>query len=97
MSNKITFTVLIKSVPGKSDELKTAIVELIGHTIKEPGCELFKVFQHNEDPEQFTLWEIFISQQAMQEHMAKDYTQDYFSLGLALETKGIQHSDIYAS
>lgn len=94
MSEKVAMTAFIKAAPGQAAPLKQAIEELIEKTLEEPGCEIFKVFQCDEDPEQFVLWEIFTDQAALQEHMAKDYTKKYFSLGLALETTATRHSEL---
>ena len=94
MNEKIEITAFIKSAPGHSEALKKAIVELIEETVKEPGCIEFQVFQNNKDPEEFILWEIFRSQEDMQEHMAKDYTKKYLSSGLTLSTKTIRQANL---
>lgn len=94
MSKKIEVTVLIRAKPGRTEELKLAILALIKQTINEPGCEVFKVFQHDDDSELFTLWEVFNNQLAMHEHMQKDYTKKYFALDLVESVFGTQHSEL---
>ncbi|MFC0225475.1 putative quinol monooxygenase [Serratia aquatilis] len=94
MSHKAEATALIKSKPGKAAELKTAILELIEETVKEPGCELFKVFQNDTNPEEFTLWEIFSTPSALKEHLEKSYTQKFFSLELTASVSAIHHSQL---
>lgn len=91
MNHKTEATVLIKSKAGKAQELKSAILDLIEETLNEPGCELFKVFQHKANPEEFTLWEIFSNPAALKEHMDKSYTQQFFSLGLTESISASHH------
>ena len=94
MSHKTEATVLIQSKAGKAEELKAAMQELIDETLKEPGCELFKIFQHDGNPEAFTLWEIFSNPSALTEHMDKSYTQKFFSLGLTESLSAIHHAQL---
>ena len=94
MQKKIENTAFVYAVSGQSKSLKSAIIELVEQTLKEPGCEIFKVFQCDEDPEQFILWEVFSDELALQDHLSKDYTKKYFALGLALSTTVISHSEL---
>lgn len=94
MNKKIETTAFIKSKPGRSEELKAAILDLIEETLKESECEIFKVFQSHEDPEEFILWEVFATPSALQEHMEKSYTKKYFSLNLAETTSAIHHAEL---
>ncbi|PHI29416.1 putative quinol monooxygenase [Budvicia aquatica] len=94
MSHKTEATVLIQAKAGKAEELKSAMQELIDETLKEPGCELFKIFQHDGNPEAFTLWEIFSNPSALKEHMDKSYTQKFFSLGLTEPLSAIHHAQL---
>lgn len=94
MREKIEMTVLIKSKPGRAEALKHAILELIKHTLDEPGCEVFKVFRHHENTDLFTLWEVFSHQSAMDEHMQQDYTKKYFSLDLVESVSGTRHTEL---
>ncbi|WP_165041393.1 putative quinol monooxygenase [Dysgonomonas sp. ZJ709] len=94
MSNKIESTVILKCAPNKIEEFKIAVAELIKETVKEPGCELFRIFQNNEKPDEFILWEIFTNEWAMQEHMKKEHEKKYFALGLFEPLSAIHHSEI---
>lgn len=82
MNQKIESTAILKCKADKIDEFKLAIVELVRETIKESGCEYFKMFQSNENPEEFILWEIFNSQEALDIHMESEHTKKCFALGL---------------
>lgn len=94
MNHKAEATALIKSKPGKEAELKSAILDLIEETVKEPGCELFKIFQNESNPQEFTLWEIFTDQSALQEHLQKSYTLNFFALELTESISAIHHRQL---
>lgn len=82
MSKKIESTVILKCKPDKIEEFKIVVKQLIAKTVKEPGCELFRIFQNKEKADEFVLWEIFKDEKAMEIHMNAEYTQACFALGL---------------
>lgn len=91
---QIEMTAHIRSVEGKSEQLKAEIQQLVVKTTEETGCLEFKVFQDNEDMNHFILWEIFENQEALTEHLQKEYTQKYFNCGLVEETRVIRQQQI---
>lgn len=90
MNQKIESTAILKCKADKIEEFKLAIIELVRETEKEPGCEYFKIFQSNEKPEEFILWEIFDNQEALNIHMESEHTKKCFALGL-FELVSITH------
>lgn len=82
MNRKIESTAVLKCKADKIEEFKLAIIELINKTVKEPGCEYFKIFQSDEKPDEFILWEIFENQEALDIHMESAHTRKCFALGL---------------
>lgn len=94
MDNRIEMTALISAVPGQADKLEQVIQSLVEQTLLEVGCIEFQVFRDLDDAQQFILWEIFEDQRALQDHLQQDYTQDYFSSGLAETTRVIKHRKI---
>ena len=94
MEKIIEMTAMIQSVKGKGCELRAEIEKLVKLTRDEPGCIEFKVFQHNDAPDHFVLWEIFENQKALQDHMQKGYTRKYFECNLVEETKVIKHTQV---
>jgi len=47
----------------------------------EPGCFLFRVFETPNENE-LMIWEVFASEDALQEHYKTPYTEAYFKKGL---------------
>lgn len=90
MTKKIESTAILNCKADKIEELKTALIELVNETVKEPGSELFRFFQNNEKPEEFVLWEIFKDQEALDLHMNSTHTQKIFALDL-FELVSITH------
>jgi quinol monooxygenase YgiN len=84
--DRLEMTALISAKPGKEAELKAALREVVAQTVKEPGCITFQVFEDRENPGKFVLWEIFKSQEALREHINKDYTKAYFATGFMERT-----------
>lgn len=82
MSNKIESTVILKCKADKIEEFKTAVSEFVSETVKESGCELFKILQNRDKSDEFTLWEIFTNQESLDIHMKSLHTQKIFALGL---------------
>jgi quinol monooxygenase YgiN len=61
---------------GKENELLEAIYNVMGQTLKEPGCKRFVFYQHVEDPKILTAIEKFASQAAFDAHVAAPYTKN---------------------
>lgn len=87
MSELIEATAFIKPAPGRADELRERLRVVVAETLKEPGCLEFQIFELADDPGHFVLWEKFASQSALEEHMAAEWTRDYFASGAAGSTE----------
>jgi quinol monooxygenase YgiN len=83
-------TALISAVPGREADLRDRLIDLVARTVAEPGCIRFEVFEVPDSPGRFVLWEVFRDTQALQEHLATDYTQAYFASGLTAGTEVIR-------
>lgn len=87
MSARLEMTAFITPKPGKVDELRKRIKEVVDLTVKEPGCLEFKIFERQDRPGHFVLWEIFESEEALRVHIDTDYTRAYFASGLVEKTE----------
>ncbi|MFZ5895442.1 MAG: putative quinol monooxygenase [Myxococcota bacterium] len=87
MSERLQMTAFITPKPGKADQLRARLREVVDLTVKEPGCIEFQVFEELENPGHFILWEIFESQDALREHINMEYTRAYFASGLIESTR----------
>lgn len=93
-NKKVESTVVLKCKVGKVQEFKIAVSKLVNETVKEPGCEIFKIFQNNAQPDEFILWEIFRSEEALNIHMKSTHTQECFSLGLFEVVSATHHTEV---
>ncbi len=94
MNVKKESTVLLKCKADKIEEFKVAVKELIKETVKEPGCELFKIFQVEDKPDHFVLWEVFKNQTALDIHMESNHTKTCFALGLFDPISLTHHTEV---
>ncbi|OOE93146.1 putative quinol monooxygenase [Salinivibrio sp. AR640] len=57
-----------------SADLQAVTRELVNHeklTLEEPGCLIFKVQQHSEDPLRFDVYEEFVDRSAFDKHQER--------------------------
>ncbi|MCJ7996260.1 antibiotic biosynthesis monooxygenase [Rhizobium cremeum] len=67
--------------PGRQEELRTALLDLRKETLEEPACAEFDFYRSLADDAAFLLVEDFTDSAALDEHLAKPYTQAFFKLG----------------
>ena len=94
MSARLHMTAFITPKPGKADELRRRIKEVVELTVKEPGCIEFQIFERQDRPGHFVLWEIFASEDALRDHINTDYTKAYFASGLVEKTEVLRLSTL---
>jgi quinol monooxygenase YgiN len=83
----VIMTALIEATPGRADELRRRLKEVVAETQAEPGCLEFRVFERKDSPGSFVLWETFTSQAALDDHIRQPYTIEYFRSGAAQSTR----------
>ncbi len=59
----------------KVEELKAALESLVEPTRKEEGCISYQIFQNNNDPNEFTFFEEWASQDAINAHFTTPHVQ----------------------
>ena len=69
-SQKITVTARIKVKPGMEEKLKQELLAIVGLTRAESGCINYDLHQALEDPSLFLLHENWVSQEALEQHLA---------------------------
>ena len=65
--------------PDKTEELHLLLVSLLEPTRKEPGCIEFKLLRNRNTPAEFAVVSEWLSEQAVQEHVATSYAQGAMS------------------
>jgi quinol monooxygenase YgiN len=86
MNDLIEATAFISPAPGREDELRESLRAVVARTVEEPGCLEFRVFELEDRPGHFVLWERFVDQAALEVHMAAEWTREYFASGVAGRT-----------
>ena len=84
MSNPLTIVARIEARQGKVDQVKAALLKLIGPTRKEAGCLQYDLHQDNETPEVFVFYENWESRALWQIHMNNIHLKAYME-----ETDGL--------
>ena len=69
----------IKPKPEYYEILKAALIELLEPTLKEPHCLQFDVFEGSPPDGSIYFFERFTSKEALDFHLAQDYTQKVMS------------------
>ncbi len=62
--------------PGKEEMLKEALLKVVTQTHREPGNIQFDLYQSNDDPELFMLYENFVDPAALALHFEQAYTKE---------------------
>ena len=80
MSN--TKIIVLAEVPVKPEyleEVKALSAATLKPTLDEPGCETFYQTTKADEPNTLVFFEVFTSQEALDRHMAADYTKAFFA------------------
>lgn len=78
--------------PEQVEAYKAATLENVRQTILEPGILRFELFQDNEDPTHFTLFEIYKDLEARQSHLETAHFKAWREIALqAFARKGYAH------
>lgn len=74
--------ILLVEVPVKVDSLeavKALCARTLVPTLAEPGCEAFYQTSKPDDPATLVFFEVFASQEALDQHMEASYTKAFFA------------------
>jgi quinol monooxygenase YgiN len=80
---KLTVVARCKAKPGREEEVEREILALVEPTRAEAGCINYDLHRSLDDGSVFMLYENWVSQQALDEHLATPYLQRF--LGKAEE------------
>lgn len=67
----------IKTKSTRRQEFITAITENAKNSNQEPECLRFEVIQHNDDPDRFTLFEVYEQESSLEAHRNTDHFKKY--------------------
>ena len=74
--------IVLAEIPVKPeflDEVKAISAKTLVPTLEEIGVEVFYQTVKKEDPNTLIFFEVFKSQQALDEHLAAAYTREFFA------------------
>jgi quinol monooxygenase YgiN len=75
MPELLTVVAEVKAKPGKEEELRATLLELIGPTRREDGCVQYDLHVHASDPGRFVFYENWTSQEALSRHAASAHVK----------------------
>jgi quinol monooxygenase YgiN len=68
-----------KAKPGKGEILAERLLALVEPTRKEPGAIEYHVHRDRDDPDKFTLYEVWKNADAFRKHLATPHVQKFLS------------------
>lgn len=71
----ITVVATFQAKPGKTEELKKALISFVAPTRKEAGCINYDLFQLPEDPSKFLFYENWTTKAALDVHLQTPHIQ----------------------
>jgi quinol monooxygenase YgiN len=74
--------------PGRVEEFRAAIVELVREVRREPGCTAFTAYEARDTPGRFYLYEVYTDAAAFAAHLRTDHVHAFISAIPALSTGG---------
>lgn len=77
MGNKLTVVARIRAQPGRTDEVREALLGLVWPTRKEAGCINYDLHQSQEDPTLFLFYENWESPEALDAHGRSAHIQAF--------------------
>lgn len=81
MSEKLTVVARIRAKPGKEEEVKQALLGLVGPTRSEAGCINYDLHQSHDDPALFLFYENWTSKAALDAHAQSPHIQAFRARG----------------
>jgi len=64
----VNVTAIIKSLPGKSEEMKAVLLELVAGSTQETACIQYDLHQAADEPNVFIFHEIWQDVEKLQQH-----------------------------
>ena len=73
MPELLTVVAEVQAKPGKEEELRATLMELIGPTRREDGCVQYDLHVHTSAPGRFVFYENWTSAEALARHAGSDH------------------------
>jgi quinol monooxygenase YgiN len=83
-SEAVRVVARIIAQPGKVEELRSILLDIVGQTRKEKGCISYQLLQNKVDPSDFTFVEEWASDSAIDAHFTTPHVQEALSKAASL-------------
>ena len=90
----IVLAVVWDARPGHEDEVADLFRKLEADSRREPGCLMYIVHRHKDQPARFFIYEQYRDDAALQAHRDSSHFQEYAVKGLANSADRVQ-GDLY--
>ena len=70
----------LRAKQGYIETARAALMKITDPIRINPDCFEFRVYQDQQDPQNFTLWERWVSKEALFSHGKRDYMAEYMAL-----------------
>lgn len=77
MKQSLVVIETIHALPGKTEELKTALVNIIPFSLAEPGCLHYEISQSISDPQNFLVIMKFKEDRNLEDHNNSKHIQEF--------------------
>jgi quinol monooxygenase YgiN len=79
---------ILEARPGKADEFRGRIIELVREVRKEPGCIAFVPYEAHDTKGRFYLYEVYTDAAAFEAHLETDHVRNFVGSIPSLSTSG---------
>jgi quinol monooxygenase YgiN len=80
-TDPLAMVVEFRAAPGRADELRSALLDLVGPTRAEEGCLRYDLHDDLDDPDRLAFYEVWATAEA---HAAHDRTDHVLAIVAAL-------------
>ncbi|MEA2992285.1 MAG: hypothetical protein QOD40_1205 [Alphaproteobacteria bacterium] len=95
-SGTVRVVLRLTAQPDKVEQLKSVLLELAVQSRKENGCTGYEVLQNPADAADFTAYEAWTNEAALEAHMTTPHVQHAFAVGIPL-LAGAPDRRVYAA
>ena len=84
------FIVRFEPLPGKADEFRKAMLEVLPYSRSEPGCLSIRAFESIREPYEFAIYSGWVDEAAFERHVELPHTVRFIEVAEPLLTHPIK-------
>ena len=74
--DRFAMVVELRSAPGRREDLRSAMVAILGPTRAEAGCLRYDLHEDREDPDVLAVYEVWRDAAALSRHRESDHVRE---------------------